>query len=1133
MPSRVIVVSNRLPVTVYPDRPEPDDIELSSGGLVSAFRSLVEEYDHMVWIGWPGASIESEEVRERVAKRLKSASKTFELVPVWLGKEEVDGFYAGFSNSSLWPLLHWMTPYARFKRAWADSYRSVNEKFAEVILQTAERGDLVWIQDYHLFMVPQMIRKRETPGLEEELFREGLIQRPKDLPPQDADEAPDVPQQKRAGDDDDDEGFAMMKMFSGKRPSFLPPDSDDTKQQAVRQEVRFKSVELSQDVAEVLKNLGADDTEDTDVGQDDTPSHRGMPPRRASHRGLPPRSVTSVEMKYKLKIAFFLHTPFPSYEVISVLPQCAEIIEGMLGSDLIGFHTYSYLRHFRSCVIRTCGYTPEMDRVDHLGQRTKLGVFPIGANWQGIQAAMQSDDFKEHLTSYVKQFEGKSLVLSVERLDYSKGLPQKLAAIQRYLEESTKAQKAAKAAAAKDKAKDTDRGESKGDKDSERREDAEQRSSPAARKPGEPRAGAYQERTERLAHLARRMEERPKQTAATKGSLRRIGASLSNLLSRAWNNEPEEPPVDHSQTVFLFIAVPSRQEVAEYKQIEEEVHRTISDINGKFSTPTHQPIVYIHRGISMEELAALYARADCCLVTPLIDGMNLVAKEFIAAKDPEARKLGAVPGAIVLSEGAGAVQELFDALVVNPYDEDAVADAIMIGLELVKGDILDEEQRWEVTEPMRRAIIENDAVAWARSLLTELQAPPEPGLARPESLRMEVLNDGAATTFFESGPGTKALFLDYDGTLRGFEKRAEDATPGEDLLELMGGLAARQDLRVYLVSGRDKGFLEEHFGGFKEFTLIAEHGFMMRGPETKHEWEFFNPYTSTDWMSKIRPVMDLFSRCTPGSRVEEKSSAIVWHFRECDEEYGPWKANELTHQLALSLGNMPCQIQQGHKIVEVASLQVKKGLIVKSTCQLREKSGDPFSAIICIGDDRTDETMFLDAPSGTFTVKVGHGESCARYRLKDPEAVRRFLRIVVDQQVPFAQNSGKARGHHVRAEDFGSCEKEVDKLAQTLTKEAEPGEENKPELPGQVGVCRIPKFVQRAMDNFTDGASPADRYMSVDDRSPDPAEHDSAGKGGGGGSFGNGSGGEVSVNDVSVSEMDPLDELPEQEYTST
>ncbi|CAE7748765.1 tpsp, partial [Symbiodinium pilosum] len=176
------------------------------------------------------------------------------------------------------------------------------------------------------------------------------------------------------------------------------------------------------------------------------------------------------------------------------------------------------------------------------------------------------------------------------------------------------------------------------------------------------------------------------------------------------------------------------------------------------------------------------------LVTPLIDGMNLVAKEFIAAKDRSIDKV--VPGTVVLSELAGAAQELFDAIVVNPYDDDAVADAIAIGLELTRGNRLGEDQRWEVTERMRQAIIENDSAAWGRSMLAELENPSKgTRIARPERLAMQYLQDHFAAKFFESREGLKALFLDYDGTLREFEARPEDAVPTEQTLQTLHSLA--------------------------------------------------------------------------------------------------------------------------------------------------------------------------------------------------------------------------------------------------------------------------------------------------------------------------------------------------------
>ncbi|CAE8596246.1 unnamed protein product [Polarella glacialis] len=265
---------------------------------------------------------------------------------------------------------------------------------------------------------------------------------------------------------------------------------------------------------------------------------------------------------------------------------------------------------------------------------------------------------------------------------------------------------------------------------------------------------------------------------------------------------------------------------------------------------------------------------------------------------------------------------------------------------------------------------------------------------------MQMLRDSVACMFFSSTPGTKALFLDYDGTLREFEKRPEAAVPSEEAHEIFHLLNSREDLKVFIVSGRNKEFLEDQFRAYNSFTLIAEHGFTKRGPDTGHKWRPFNPFTDTEWMVKVRIILEFFTRCTPGSHIEEKHSAIVWHYRECDEEYGQFKAKELMHQLATSLGNMPCQISQGSKIVEVASLSVKKGLVVRAAITQQETQSEPFAEVLVMGDDRTDESMFLDAPQGAWTVKVGPGETSAKHRLKGPAEVRRFLRIIADQKLP-------------------------------------------------------------------------------------------------------------------------------------
>jgi len=948
MPPRVIIVSNRLPVTLkrHADKEAPDDYEVkrSSGGLVSAFNQVVEKYEQLLWIGWPGTDVAVTD-RERVEEKLQLESGSFSLVPVWLTDTEVEEFYNGYSNASLWPLLHWMTPYAKFKTSWAESYKRVNQKFADVILKCATSDDLIWVQDYHLFLVPKMLREKSKMPVrvpsQTDLAHTGGVDttqqgRPAHLPP--------------AEDTDVDAVEASGLSLEELRPATLPDIGDvgDNIDSACS--------------ANSIPFDGSQTEQFHDLTQTEQFHDLDLPVRTVSQR-----SRAQSDVRGKLKIAFFLHTPFPPYEVLFLLPQCVELLEGVLGADLVGFHTCSYVRHFRSCVVRLLGFSPEIDHVDHGGHRTRLGVFPIGANCKDIEKAMNTENFAKHLEDYTKTYEGKHLILSVERLDYTKGFSQKLAAIEKYLENAAQSK--------------------------QRKLDGL----------GERDGAARAQLLEWQEKMREKFDEREEERRDTQSVWGKFGASFGRMMKNVRGGSRE--CLDHTQSIFLFISVPSRQDVEEYKRMEDEVHQWISKINGRFSTPLNTPLVYIHRGIGMEELAALYARADCCLVTPLIDGMNLVAKEFIASKihdrsipiNPKAYDK-IVPGVLVLSELAGAAQELFDALIVNPYDEDAVASFIELGLEMAKGDVLEDATKWQLTDKMQKMIRETDSSYWAGKILEDLQKPLESKLARRAEGKNR-LKDSIAAKFFSSAAGQKAVFLDYDGTLCELHKVRELAVPDDDLRVVLQALDERPDLDVFIVSGRDETFLSQHFSAYRSFTLVAEHGFSKLGPETQHKWVPCSGMeqikeTSEEWKVQIKPIMELFERTTPESEVEEKNSAIIWHYGKCDEDYGILKCKELVHHLQLSLGNLACRLVQGRKTVEVASLQVEKGAIVIGACESKT-----YTSVLCMGDSTSDESMFLAAPHAV-TVKVGKGDSHARWHLEDPCDVRRFLKLVIEETEP-------------------------------------------------------------------------------------------------------------------------------------
>jgi trehalose 6-phosphate synthase/phosphatase len=276
------------------------------------------------------------------------------------------------------------------------------------------------------------------------------------------------------------------------------------------------------------------------------------------------------EANPRLRIGFFLHTPFPSYEVFRCHPNREDLVAGLLGADLVGFHTFNYLRHFRSCVLRLLGIETEITNVRHDGRTTALGVFPIGINAPKFEAELGSAAFAEEYGKLATTHEGMRVVLSVERMDYTKGILHRLDAIELFLE----------------------------------------------------------------------------------------GCA------------------DVERVKFVFIAVPSREDVEEYKALREEIEIRVGRLNGKYATLHSSPIRFIYGSVNFSELCALYAQADACTVTPLIDGMNLVAKEYVACQREGGVRAERPPGVLILSEFAGAAEELLGATIVNPYDAPACARAI-------------------------------------------------------------------------------------------------------------------------------------------------------------------------------------------------------------------------------------------------------------------------------------------------------------------------------------------------------------------------------------------------------------------------------------------------------------------------
>ena len=718
---KIINVANRLPVTIKVGKINP-----SSGGLVAAMEGLKDSYE-LEWVGWAGTSFKTQYKQNAIERKLVNEHGYH---PIFMNRVEVADFYNGFSNSSLWPLLHYMTNYVRYEDRWWRQYEAINKRFADKILEVAKKGDVVWVHDYHLMLLPKMLR-------------------------------------------------------------------------------------------EVMPNL---------------------------------------------KVGFFLHTPFPSYEIFRCHPKRKELLEGLIGADLLGFHTFGYLRHFRSAAMRILGVETAMNSIKTDDGVCQLGIYPIGINTASFRDTLASERFAEKRQYFAEHFKGKKIVLSVERLDYTKGIPRRLMAIDKF---------------------------------------------------------------------------------------------LAN-----WH--------DPNNVCFVFVAVPSRDDVAEYRDLRELVESQVGRINGKYSTLDNVPVHFIHHPIDFTELCALYSLADTALVTPLIDGMNLVAKEYAMCKSDG-------NGALVLSEFAGVANELFKAIKVNPYDIEQMAKAIEESLSMETKD-----KRRRMTGMYER-VSEYDAVFWANSFLSDLAELPKRKAASstlPDT-KKQIINR------FEKAKKI-ALFLDYDGSLREFQDSPEKASPTEEILSILKKINSTKKIDGYIISGRKADNLEQWFGN-TTMTLVAEHGFEYKsGKEKQAKWQPLADSYDHSWKVQVRRVLEQYSGTVPGSFIEDKISALVWHYRRADPEFGMWKAKHLVNSLNEMKANLPVEVHEGAMIVEISSIQISKGTAVQKLI-----SDSNYDLIVCIGDDYTDETMFRIDDSRLLSIKVGKAESAAMSKVKNPAELRRLLKTLL------------------------------------------------------------------------------------------------------------------------------------------
>ncbi len=457
---RLFVVSNRLPVTIKRGPRGPESFR-STGGLVTAFEPTLRRHGG-VWVGWPGSDLPPD-------VELTRPNDPYAIAAVPISRGELKHYYYGFANRTLWPLCHSLPTQTIFHLADWRAYQTINDRFAEHIARLAGSHDLVWVNDYHLFLLPSLLRERRL------------------------------------------------------------------------------------DVA----------------------------------------------------IGFFLHIPFPPYDIFRLLPWATEILEGLLAANLVGLHVSGYVRNFMGCAERLLDARTDLRKgtIVHRGHTTRVAAFPLGIDFEHFQTLATK--------APPAPLGAEKIIIGVDRLDYTKGIPHRIHA---------------------------------------------------------------------LAHLL------------------------------------EKHPEHREHVTLLQIAVPSRSEVAEYRELKREIDELVGRINGRFATSTWSPIRYLYRSVPQTRLAGMYRDADVAIVTPLRDGMNLVAKEYVACQVKE-------PGVLILSILAGAAETMREAVLVNPYDLEGMVDRLHDALTMPRA------ERVKRLEALRMRERTSNVHVWAADFLENLTLAVE-GTAR-------------------------------------------------------------------------------------------------------------------------------------------------------------------------------------------------------------------------------------------------------------------------------------------------------------------------------------------------------------------------------------------------------------------
>ena len=736
--NRLFMIANHLPVQYKVNEDKFEQVD-EIHGFDSGLKKFYASFD-IKWAGRAGISIE--EISEIQKQEIDAKYRSENCIPIYLDQQLRFEHIEGFCENTIWPAFNYFMQKTRYSSEYWQAYVKVNQLYADTLLKYISKDDTLWIHDYHLMLLPKMVREK------------------------------------------------------------IP----------------------------------------------------------------------------NISIGYFQHIPFPSFEVFRMLPWRMELLEGIIEADLIGFHTYDYQRHFMSAVRRLLGFETFFNRIRVNDRIVKVDAFPKGIDYDYFSSTASSlnnvkdehiSEIQKELNTFKNKDKDRRIILSIDRLDYTKGIPERIKSFDLFLNE-------------------------------------------------------YPEYLEKV-------------------------------------------------SLFLFVK-PSRESLSEYQDLKKELDELVGRINGKYGTIGWMPIWYFYRTTNRAEAIELYKNADVALITPIRDGMNLPAKEYLACRTDKT-------GVLILSEMAGAAKELGESIIVNPNNQNDVAKAIFKALNMPAG-----EQKKRNETLQKRLKIYNEE-RWANDFINSLKDVKD----LQESNYTRRVTDVITRKFVDlyNKSRKRIIFLDYDGTLTGFHKDPQMAMPDDELYSIIKKLSSDKNNIVVIISGRDKETLSKWFEKFDAtLAFIAEHGVWNKNPG--EDWNM-NNQIDKEWMQIIEPVLQNFVDRTPRSFIEYKNYSLVWHYRDADQEMGQQRAWELKDDLKNYVANLNLEIMDGDKVIEIKNAGINKGLAAL------DKIGETkFDFMMALGDDWTDEYTFNALPDETHTIKVGTKSTTAKYYIKDVEEVRTLLKQLVD-----------------------------------------------------------------------------------------------------------------------------------------